>query len=194
MTGAAWLQIAALIALVLVGTRLLGPYLAQVYGGGRAPGDRVFLPVERALYRFGGVDPGREQQWPRLCPVAACLQRGFGRRALPAPTGPGRAAAQSDGRGRRAAGARLQHRRQLRHEHELAELRRRGDDEPPDADGRADGAELRFGRGRDLGRDRASSAASCGASRRRSATSGSTSSGRRLASCCRSRSWSRCCS
>ena len=64
MTGAAWFQIAALIALVLVGTRLLGPYLAHVYGGGRAPGDRVFLPVERALYRFGGVDPGREQQWP----------------------------------------------------------------------------------------------------------------------------------
>ena len=64
MTGAAWVQLAALVALVLVGTRLLGPYLAQVYGGGRAPGDRVFLPVERALYRFGGVDPGREQQWP----------------------------------------------------------------------------------------------------------------------------------
>src|SRR5829696_896573 len=64
MTGAAWLQIAALIALVLIGTRLLGPYLAQVYGGGRAPGEPVFLPVERALYRFGGVDPGREQQWP----------------------------------------------------------------------------------------------------------------------------------
>ena len=31
-------------------------------GAHRATGS--FLPVERALYRFGGVDPGREQQWP----------------------------------------------------------------------------------------------------------------------------------
>ncbi|MBA3365730.1 MAG: potassium-transporting ATPase subunit KdpA [Actinobacteria bacterium] len=52
-----------LIALVLVGTRLLGPYLAHVYGGGRSPGDRAFLPLERALYRLGGIDPEREQRW-----------------------------------------------------------------------------------------------------------------------------------
>jgi K+-transporting ATPase ATPase A chain len=34
-----------------------------VLGGGPTPGDRVFLPVERALYRLAGVDPGREQPW-----------------------------------------------------------------------------------------------------------------------------------
>ena len=64
MTTAAWLQIAALIGLLLVGTRLLGPYVADVFGDGPAPGDRVFLPVERLIYRACGVDPKREQTWP----------------------------------------------------------------------------------------------------------------------------------
>ncbi len=63
MTGGAWFQVAALIALVFAGTRLLGPYLARVYGDGPAPGDRVFRPVEGLLYRLGGIDPKREQPW-----------------------------------------------------------------------------------------------------------------------------------
>ena len=40
-----------------------GPYLAGIYGDGRAPGDRVFLPVERVIYRVCGVDEKREQRW-----------------------------------------------------------------------------------------------------------------------------------
>jgi K+-transporting ATPase ATPase A chain len=63
MTTAAWLQIAALVGLLLLGTRLLGPYLAKVYAGGGAPGDRVFLPLERLVYRAARVDPEREQPW-----------------------------------------------------------------------------------------------------------------------------------
>jgi K+-transporting ATPase ATPase A chain len=63
MTLEAWLQLAALIALVALGTRLLGPYLAGVFGSGRAPGDRVFLPLERLIYRVCGVDERREQRW-----------------------------------------------------------------------------------------------------------------------------------
>ena len=63
MTAAAWLQIAALIGLLLLGTRLLGPYLARVYSGGPAPGDRVFLPLERVVYRVGRIDAGQEQPW-----------------------------------------------------------------------------------------------------------------------------------
>ena len=59
-----WLQLLVLVALVVISTRLLGPYLARVFGDGAAPGDRVFLPLERALYRLLGVDPGREQRWP----------------------------------------------------------------------------------------------------------------------------------
>ncbi|MBX9389630.1 potassium-transporting ATPase subunit KdpA [Streptomonospora nanhaiensis] len=64
MSGPAWLQFAALVALLLLTAPLLGRYLAAVYGdGGRAPGDRVFAPVERAVYRLCRVDPAREQRW-----------------------------------------------------------------------------------------------------------------------------------
>lgn len=49
----------------------LGRYMAKVYGtadgpdGGPAPAplDRVFLPVERLIYRIIGVNPRKEQRW-----------------------------------------------------------------------------------------------------------------------------------
>jgi K+-transporting ATPase ATPase A chain len=58
-----WLQLAALVGLILLSTRLLGPYLARVLAGGPTPEDRVFLPLERAIYRISGIDPAREQPW-----------------------------------------------------------------------------------------------------------------------------------
>jgi K+-transporting ATPase ATPase A chain len=60
---AGWLQLLALVAGVAVVTRLLGAYLARVLGDGPAPGDRVFLPVERLVYRVAGIEPSREQPW-----------------------------------------------------------------------------------------------------------------------------------
>ena len=57
------LQLLFVIALLAISTPLLGAYLARVYGGGAAPGDRVFLPVEKAIYRVTRVDPEREQRW-----------------------------------------------------------------------------------------------------------------------------------
>jgi potassium-transporting ATPase potassium-binding subunit len=63
MSAANWAQLAVLVGLVLVTTPVLGAYLARVLGGGAAPGDRVFLPAENAVYRFAGVDPRREQPW-----------------------------------------------------------------------------------------------------------------------------------
>ena len=56
MSDAAWLQAGVLIVLIGVGTRLLGLYLAAVYGGGAAPGDRVFLPVERTQRVLRTID------------------------------------------------------------------------------------------------------------------------------------------
>ena len=53
----------------------------------------------------------------------------------------------------RAVGRRAEHDRELRHEHELAVLRRRGDDVVPQPDGRTGGAAVRFGR-RGAGRGR----------------------------------------
>ena len=63
MTAAGWTQLAFVVALLAISTPLLGTYMAKVYGSKRAPGDRVFLPVERAIYRMCGVDPGSEQRW-----------------------------------------------------------------------------------------------------------------------------------
>ena len=37
--------------------------MAKVYGNEKAPGDRVFLPVERLIYRVCRVDPDQEQRW-----------------------------------------------------------------------------------------------------------------------------------
>jgi potassium-transporting ATPase potassium-binding subunit len=64
VTGANWLQLGALVALLAVTIKPLGAYMAKVFGPERtAPGDRVFLPVERLVYRLTGVDPDREQRW-----------------------------------------------------------------------------------------------------------------------------------
>lgn len=75
MSGASWLQLVALVAALAVGTRLLGPYLAAVYGDAepvdgdveprraKAPGDRIFEPIERLIYRLCGIDADREQRW-----------------------------------------------------------------------------------------------------------------------------------
>ena len=75
MSGPAWLQVLVLLVAVAVGTRLLGPYLAAVFGDAepvdgdeharraKAPGDRFFEPIERFIYRLCGIDPDREQRW-----------------------------------------------------------------------------------------------------------------------------------
>ena len=58
-----WLQVLALVACIGVVTPLLGSYMAKVHGGGTAPGDRMFGPLERLVYRLVGVDPDQEQRW-----------------------------------------------------------------------------------------------------------------------------------
>ncbi|HET8682581.1 MAG TPA: potassium-transporting ATPase subunit KdpA [Micromonosporaceae bacterium] len=64
MSSASWLQFAALVAVLLVTAPLLGWYMAKVYGDERkAPGERVFGPVERLVYRVCRVDPDSEQRW-----------------------------------------------------------------------------------------------------------------------------------
>ena len=63
MSWQAWAQAACLLGLVGLSTPLLGAYIARVFDGCPAPGDRIFSPVERALYRLGGIDPEREQPW-----------------------------------------------------------------------------------------------------------------------------------
>jgi K+-transporting ATPase ATPase A chain len=81
MGDLAWLQLLALLVALAIGTRVVGGYLAAVFGDaeatddpdgggleapsrfGPAPGDRVFGPIERGIYRLCGIDPNREQAW-----------------------------------------------------------------------------------------------------------------------------------
>jgi K+-transporting ATPase ATPase A chain len=59
-----WSQLALLVGAIAVSVPLVGGYLAKVYGdGGAAPGDRLFLPIERFVYRLLRVDAEREQRW-----------------------------------------------------------------------------------------------------------------------------------
>ncbi len=66
MSGAGVFQFVALCAVLAVTAIPLGRYMAAVYGSradGSAPGDRVFAPIERVVYRVLRVDARREQRW-----------------------------------------------------------------------------------------------------------------------------------
>jgi len=63
MSTTNWLEVIFFLVLLVISTPLLGNYMAKVYGGGKAPGDRFFLPIENAVYRVSGLDPDSEQRW-----------------------------------------------------------------------------------------------------------------------------------
>ena len=63
MTALAFLKIAVYFLLVLAVTKPLGLYMRRVFTGERTFLDPVLGPVERLVYRLGGVDPRKEQDW-----------------------------------------------------------------------------------------------------------------------------------
>src|SRR5260370_40731088 len=68
MSGSGWEQLLFIVAVTAVAAPLLGRYLAATFRGAgatgpTAPGDRVFLPVERLVYRALGVDPDSSWTW-----------------------------------------------------------------------------------------------------------------------------------
>jgi potassium-transporting ATPase potassium-binding subunit len=63
MSVSGWEQLLFVLAVVAVLAPLLGRYLAAVFGGGKAPGDRIFLPVERLTYRALQIDPRSSWTW-----------------------------------------------------------------------------------------------------------------------------------
>ena len=58
-----WAQLLFIAAVTAVTAPLFGRYLAATFRGGRAPGDRVFLPVERLVYWVLGIDPDSSWTW-----------------------------------------------------------------------------------------------------------------------------------
>jgi K+-transporting ATPase ATPase A chain len=63
MNVTGWEQLLFVCAATAVLAPLLGRYLAATFSPGPAPGDRVFLPVERAAYRVLRVDPESSMTW-----------------------------------------------------------------------------------------------------------------------------------
>jgi K+-transporting ATPase ATPase A chain len=58
-----WLLIGLFVLLTIVMARPFGLWLSSVYEGRRNWLSPVLGPVERGLYRAGGIDPAREQGW-----------------------------------------------------------------------------------------------------------------------------------
>ncbi len=63
MSSSGWEQPLFIAGVTVVAAPLLGRYLAATFRGGRAPGDRLFLPVERLVYRVIGTDPDSSWDW-----------------------------------------------------------------------------------------------------------------------------------
>ena len=125
--------------MILAVTKPLGVFMARVFAGERTFLHPVLRPLERLIYRLGGVREDVEQRWTGYAgallafTVAKFLFTYLIQRLQGwLPLNP-----QGFWRGASEAGSRLQHRDQLRDEHELAGLRRRGDAELPRPDGRA---------------------------------------------------------
>jgi K+-transporting ATPase ATPase A chain len=63
MSAASFVSLGFLIVILLIAIFPLGRYMARVYENGKAPGDRVFNPIERFIYRLMRINPEREQRW-----------------------------------------------------------------------------------------------------------------------------------
>jgi potassium-transporting ATPase potassium-binding subunit len=57
------IQLALYLALLLLLVRPLGLYMSRVFNGERTFADPILRPVERLIYRLGGVNPRQEQHW-----------------------------------------------------------------------------------------------------------------------------------
>jgi len=58
-----WLQIIIYLAVILALAKPLGSYMARVFGGEKTFLHPVFGPVERFIYRLGGVKPAADMSW-----------------------------------------------------------------------------------------------------------------------------------
>ncbi len=63
MTLQGWGFIALFVAILAAAAKPMGLWLFALYEGRRTPLHRVLGPVERGIYRIGGIDPHAEQGW-----------------------------------------------------------------------------------------------------------------------------------
>src|SRR6267378_1129180 len=62
--GSDILQIAIVLAILLLLVRPVGTYMAAVFTGKKTVLDRVLDPVDNAIYKISGVNPHEQQRWP----------------------------------------------------------------------------------------------------------------------------------
>lgn len=60
-----WLQIAVMLSALVAVTPVLGQYMARVFGSERTWLSPAIGPLERWIYKLGGVDSNVEMPWPR---------------------------------------------------------------------------------------------------------------------------------
>jgi K+-transporting ATPase ATPase A chain len=59
----AFVKVALFFLLLFALTKPMGLYMRRVFSGERTFLDRLLRPIERLIYRLGGIDAGREQSW-----------------------------------------------------------------------------------------------------------------------------------
>ena len=57
------LQLAVYVAVLLALAKPLGDYMARVFEHRASSAQRILGPLERAIYRLGGIDPAKEMGW-----------------------------------------------------------------------------------------------------------------------------------
>lgn len=65
MTVSALAQYALFLIIVIALVWPVGGYLQRVFSGERTLLDPLLRPIERGIYRLGGIDPAREMDWRR---------------------------------------------------------------------------------------------------------------------------------
>jgi K+-transporting ATPase ATPase A chain len=77
MNGYSWLQLVFYMLVLLALARPLGTFMARVYQGESTFLDPLLRPVEKLIYRFGGVHPDEEMNW-KVYAIAMLLFNGLG--------------------------------------------------------------------------------------------------------------------
>ncbi|HBI14726.1 MAG TPA: potassium-transporting ATPase subunit KdpA [Desulfobulbaceae bacterium] len=76
-----WLYLPSLGLLLTLSAPILGSWMAKALSGERTFLSRFILPVERAVYRFAGIQPEREMHW-RTYLISVLVFNGLGFLAL----------------------------------------------------------------------------------------------------------------
>ena len=63
MTGNDWLFIFSFFSVLAIATPLLGGWMARVFAGERHWLSPLVVPVEKLMYRLGGIDTQRSMAW-----------------------------------------------------------------------------------------------------------------------------------